>query len=578
MSGQVHAVVYAAKSTEDKHGSIPTQVADCEAMAQREGWTIAATYSDEGKSAYHGSRGDGLVEARDHAERVAAEHGTCMLICQHTDRLARGDGVNAMHLVEHLLWAMKTGVRIRSVQDDRTGESILDAALTGQRNFEDSARKGAATKAGMRRTIERGEWRGGIVPAGYAVQRGHDDSGRPWRKLVKHPQDHVILELIWHLAAQGASVQTIALECNRQGYMTRPVRKDHEARPFDVNRICQILDNGLYAGLVEWDGERLGMLGKWPTYTDPETFDRCKGERAQRCNLTKRKAGRPTFDRYMLSELAQCAVCGDSMQASSNRATRRYICRSRKEHAKGSPHHCDGPTFAADVVDRIVLAGLHDMLADAANLHDRLLAGHNAERERLVKTADDAKRDHDKATKAVMQMEARYAKGAESGQAEAELETILGATQVSRTNAKRAQKRLEAALDAITALGGQPAAEGADAVLERLWRSLSGQLDAVSGDIAAMNALLREWFAAFEISADGKGVTIKPWLSDDGLAKMQGKAWGPITIDAVPVDPIADKPFLGDIPEGALWLRVTDDEEGPENQASQADDNPQSGR
>jgi hypothetical protein len=30
-------IVYAAKSTEDQHGSIPTQTADCLAMAEREG-------------------------------------------------------------------------------------------------------------------------------------------------------------------------------------------------------------------------------------------------------------------------------------------------------------------------------------------------------------------------------------------------------------------------------------------------------------------------------------------------------------------------------------------------------------
>jgi Resolvase, N terminal domain len=82
------AIVYAAKSTEDERGSIPTQIADCESMADRESLTVVEPYSDEAKSAYHGSRGDGLVKAREHAERLAAEHGECALIVQHTDRLA----------------------------------------------------------------------------------------------------------------------------------------------------------------------------------------------------------------------------------------------------------------------------------------------------------------------------------------------------------------------------------------------------------------------------------------------------------------------------------------------------------
>ena len=33
-------MIYAAKSTEDKHGSIPTQLEDCRQMAEREGWTV----------------------------------------------------------------------------------------------------------------------------------------------------------------------------------------------------------------------------------------------------------------------------------------------------------------------------------------------------------------------------------------------------------------------------------------------------------------------------------------------------------------------------------------------------------
>jgi hypothetical protein len=41
------AVVYAAKSTEDKHGSIPTQLEDCRRRAEREGWQIVAEFSDD---------------------------------------------------------------------------------------------------------------------------------------------------------------------------------------------------------------------------------------------------------------------------------------------------------------------------------------------------------------------------------------------------------------------------------------------------------------------------------------------------------------------------------------------------
>ncbi len=65
---QANAVLYAAKSTEDKRGSIPTQLADARAMAEREGWEIIGEFQDEGFSAYSGNRGPGLEAAKRAAE------------------------------------------------------------------------------------------------------------------------------------------------------------------------------------------------------------------------------------------------------------------------------------------------------------------------------------------------------------------------------------------------------------------------------------------------------------------------------------------------------------------------------
>src|SRR5436190_772348 len=94
------AVLYAAKSTEDVHGSIPTQLADCRAMAEREGLEVVEAYQDEAASAYKGNRGPGLAAALEHVEAIGGA-----LIVQHTDRLARGNAVESRHLVEIYLQA-----------------------------------------------------------------------------------------------------------------------------------------------------------------------------------------------------------------------------------------------------------------------------------------------------------------------------------------------------------------------------------------------------------------------------------------------------------------------------------------
>jgi DNA invertase Pin-like site-specific DNA recombinase len=156
------AILYAAKSTADPRGSIPNQLADCRAVVEAAGHVVVGEYSDEAASAYSGNRGPGLVAAREHAERLGAE-----LWVQHSDRLARGDGRTAAHLVEHVMWAMKCGVSLRSVQDDDACHDLLYAAVNGQRNHEDSRRKALAVKAGVQRRKAKGMHNGGPRKYGY---------------------------------------------------------------------------------------------------------------------------------------------------------------------------------------------------------------------------------------------------------------------------------------------------------------------------------------------------------------------------------------------------------------------------
>src|SRR4051794_21992139 len=113
-TGAKQAILYAAKSTADVRGSLPAQLGDCRGMAEREGWVVMAQYADEAASAWSGDRGPELASALKHSEEIAP----CVLVVQHSDRLARGDGRNARHLGEIYFWAIKAGVEIRSAQDD----------------------------------------------------------------------------------------------------------------------------------------------------------------------------------------------------------------------------------------------------------------------------------------------------------------------------------------------------------------------------------------------------------------------------------------------------------------------------
>src|ERR1700676_4201124 len=147
--GAIPCIIYAAKSTQDRRGSIPDQLQECRLAIESDPLRrLVAEYSDEAFSAYRRDRGPGLRDAFQHAEDLVAEQGIAELWAQHSDRLARGDGRAARHTVEIALWALKNDVRVRTLQDPDTFRDLLYAVVTGQRNNEDSRRKALSSQAG----------------------------------------------------------------------------------------------------------------------------------------------------------------------------------------------------------------------------------------------------------------------------------------------------------------------------------------------------------------------------------------------------------------------------------------------
>src|SRR4051794_34444215 len=158
----VRAVIYAAKSSDDIGGSIPTQLQRCRESAEREGREIVGEYSDEAISGYRKSRGRGLEDAMNHAERLAAEYGSAELWVLQSYRLARGDGKTAKHLAQYWFWAYERDVALRSVEDDQNLSDLLYAAITGKAGHDDSKAKGAYTRAGKQRRFEAGDSTGAV--------------------------------------------------------------------------------------------------------------------------------------------------------------------------------------------------------------------------------------------------------------------------------------------------------------------------------------------------------------------------------------------------------------------------------
>ncbi len=325
-------IIYAAKSTEDKHGSIPTQIADCrEAIERQGGREIVEEFKDEARSAYHGNRGPGLAAAKATAIQAAQEHGGAELWVQHSDRLARGDGLTADHLVEVWLEMRRAGVRLRSVQDDSNLENIVMAVLIGERNTEDSRRKGQAVSDGKRRQFKRGEHLGA---PNYGLRKR---DGR----VIPEPSELVTVERIYREYEAGASMNAIQRGLNDEGVIG-PERKGQRGT-WHQGSVGRILRNPVYAGKVVYRGEVIE--GSHEPLIPVDLWEAVQRRLAAVAETSSKGRGRPPRGTHLfLNGLLRCGHCGSAMSPRGDY----YACRGRLQRG---PEFCAQPRVKRGQID-----------------------------------------------------------------------------------------------------------------------------------------------------------------------------------------------------------------------------------
>lgn len=345
----VPAVLYAAKSTEDKRGSIPDQLAKGRAFCEQEGWTVFGEDKDEGLSAYSGNRGKGLEKMKALALALADEYGECNFVALHSDRVARGAGDApgaADHLVEVVANLRRHSVTLRTVEDDLYGDNrvgLLMAAVMGQRNTEDSKRKSLAVKAGMARSRKRGIYVGGKA-FGLAWKRDENEE----RMAYFEPHAIPIIQRIYAEYLAGIAQLTIAQSLSRDGVPTARGGKWHQGT------VQKILSAPVYAGLVN-DGEKL-IEGRHEGVIEREVWDRVQTLLAS--NRRSGGAGRPVAGMHIFRKGFLECECGGSMVPRT--AARRtdgpeyeiYYCYERHR----DPELCSMPPITRMHVDAAILA------------------------------------------------------------------------------------------------------------------------------------------------------------------------------------------------------------------------------
>ena len=449
------AILYAAKSTEDIHGSIPAQLEDGRKLAEREGLEVVAEYTDEAASAYKADRGPGLATALEHAERIGAT-----LIVQHSDRLARGDGKQARHLAELFFFANRAGVTLRSVQDDSTFQNPVLAVVMGERNMEDSRRKSLAVKAGMARRRERGLYNGGFAPYGYLHRRNEADE----RVLVIDEERAPWVRRIFNLYLAGVTYVGIAQELEAAGV---PGPKDTVLWPHFTVR--KILLNPVYTGLIRGGGEL--YEGVHEAIIDRETWEKTAALLKAKARTYKR--GRPSTGKHLFRKgFLKCGICREDMGPLTHRGRPHptdqiYRCYGRKRHS----HTCDMSNIYRSDVDEAVYAYFRDIGVDAEATRAQLVAA----RERSLAEAREVLGSAEAETQAARERLERIKRDYVSGELKAaewrelreELEPELSAAQAE-------EERLRAQLEEAES----------DSALSKITADLLGQLSEIRAEIA----------------------------------------------------------------------------------------------
>ncbi len=553
----ISAVIYAAKSTEDTKGSISDQIKGCRQLATERAWEVDGEYQDEAKSAFHGSRGDGLAAAMEHCERLKADAGAIeavWLLVEHSSRLARGDGQKARHLVDFQKWSRTTGVKILSIDDPgafpeiSSGFDMTMTAMAGDLNNAESKRKGEAVKRGQRRRVtDRGRYRGGRRPFGYRYGHRLDSSGKKESWLVVDPVEAPVVLRIFAEFIGGAAQNAIAksLRAERVPTLTatdvaegrhKPGPRASTASEWHATTIKGILTNPIYAGMLTLNGEH--FPGTHEAIIDQGTWQRACDLRAARHAQGgggHKKAGRWAAGRHLLADGLLRCTCGAVMSPRTVKDHRGsdyvyevYVCARKLHHGAGACPHSQQPIKRA-VVDEAVYSFFERVALDQGSA--RKAFGEQVERELAGLSVLERQAENELvgADAALARIEGDYISGRITAEKWERLETRVvaerGAASAQLEQHQRRRQEIEQAASEI---------DVADAVadeLENLRRMITSQVrESDSGGAAALRATLKRLFAGFELagprapfgSGAVRGEVWQSWEDDGSLTLGDG--------------------------------------------------------
>ncbi|WP_096550002.1 recombinase family protein [Ureibacillus thermosphaericus] len=362
--------IYARVSTEEqaKEGfSIAAQLQTLRQYAQVYKWEVVDEYVDEGIS---GKSVNGRPEMQRLIKDVENERFDAVIVWK-ISRLSR----NMLDTLMILDKFEKYNVKFISYSENfDTSSPIGRLVLQIMASIAEMERNTLSenVKLGMKQRALEGRWNGGVV-FGYDTVK---------KELVINEEEAKIIQLIYHMYANGKGLRAISNYLNKAGFRTK------RNRHFSINGVAQILDNVVYNGKISWlkvenwDTKRrkgknpnpILVEGKHEAIISDELWNVVRARRKSK-SFKQRQSNEP----FLLSGLLRCPDCGQGMVPSITTHTRRdgtkrkhryYVCSDF--HNKGSAA-CKANSIKAYEAEDTVIKKIEQFSSNKKKLYKTLL-------------------------------------------------------------------------------------------------------------------------------------------------------------------------------------------------------------
>jgi len=305
--------------------SVDSQDRENRAWCTREGWNVAATITDNDRSAsrFAGREREGYAQVK--TALAGRTHGRIdVLVCWESSRAQRGLGdytvVRDLCDQHGVLFAYggraydlrdlndRLATGLHALMDEQEAEKIRNRIL---RSHRDSVLRGTPR---------------GVTPYGY--QRNYDPHSGRMVGQSPHPDTAPIVREIADRILRGDTLYAVAQDLNRREVTTPRGHRDRQAglnieRPgWSSSMIRNLMAKQSLAGIRTHHGHVTGEA-TWPALISP---DRWTAVQAVLADPGRARAQTGRAPRYLLSGIAECAVCGAWLRPLTNRGRGTYVC------------------------------------------------------------------------------------------------------------------------------------------------------------------------------------------------------------------------------------------------------------